>query len=131
MIFEFKGCHEASSKCDLDIRQTDIGTVVMITELADNQGTTITNAAEILLKQVCEHYGLTPNEIIWIEHYSEDWIEGQKESFDIVTFNSKVFGSLSANWKRITLEDARSLQSGDNHFPGIDIHALETEVYCE
>ena len=133
MIFDFKGCLKANSQCDLNIRQTDIGTVVMVTELQENPGTSITNAAEMLFRQICEHYSLDPDSIIWIEHYSEGWMGEQDETFDLVWFkkkdeDSKVF---LPRWKRITIDEARSLQDGTNPFDDIEVHAIETEVYSD
>jgi hypothetical protein len=63
--------------------------VVIATELPDNEGMIITNAAEWIAGEVISFHRL-PTPLVWIEHY-EDGARGTKEdphTFDLVTFSS-------------------------------------------
>ena len=63
--------------------------VVICTELLDNPGMSITNAAERLAAEVISAHRL-PVPLVWIEHY-EDGARGTPEdpaSYDLVLFSS-------------------------------------------
>ena len=70
----------AHSMCDIEIH----GNVVVATELDDNPGTSITNAAEYLATSVCKEFNINPFDLIWIEHYLPNKIS--KETYSMVTF---------------------------------------------
>ncbi len=77
----FKGFWNAKSKCRIDIEHNKNKTKVILTELKENQGTSVTNMVEHLATMT-KHQFLheTPAEKIeWIEHY-----EMRGESFDKV-----------------------------------------------
>ena len=42
--------------------------VVVATEVEDNPGASITNAAEKCASQVCEHFEIHPSRLVWVEH---------------------------------------------------------------
>lgn len=65
MIYEYKGIHNCDCKCDLRIK----GNVVVVSELENNPGTSITNAAEDLANQVCEEFGIDKEKVVWFECY--------------------------------------------------------------
>ena len=63
--------------------------VVICTELRDNPGQSVTNAAERIAAEVMSFHRL-PTPLVWIEHY-EDGARGTPEdphTFDLVTFES-------------------------------------------
>jgi hypothetical protein len=62
--------HTFDSKCRLRIYQLECDRVVIIvSQLPNNTGRSITNAAEHLIQLVRFHYHLTPAKMMWIEHY--------------------------------------------------------------
>lgn len=69
--------------CELRILEgTDGGAVAIATELADNPGMSITNAAEDLWDQVAAEHADTP--LTFVEHYpANGGLRG--ETFDLVT----------------------------------------------
>src|SRR5918999_602643 len=62
--------------------------VVLCTELPNNPGTSVTNAAEQIAAEVISGHRL-PTPLVWIEHY-EDGARGTREdphAFDLVIFS--------------------------------------------
>lgn len=78
-ILQFKGLGGCESECGLKIwafknsYQDALPSryVVVMTELPDNPGTTVTNAGALIAKEVMEIYlrQADPETITWIEHY--------------------------------------------------------------
>jgi hypothetical protein len=67
-IFDFKGQWEMPSKCGLKIIHKNGQTIVVVTELyQDNPGTSVTQAGKLLAQQICDRYGLSLSEIIYLE----------------------------------------------------------------
>ena len=60
----------ARAHCGLHIYDTDAGPVVILTEVADNPGISVTNTAEELATQIAAMYLLDPTTTTWIEHYT-------------------------------------------------------------
>lgn len=64
--------------------------VVILTELADNEGMSVTNAAEEIAAAVVLANALPTSRTVWIEHY-EDGARGTPEdpaTFDLITFSA-------------------------------------------
>jgi len=59
--------------------------VVVVSELADNPGTSITNAIEQLAAEVMDSHalGCVP---VFVEHYPPEATGGREETFDLVVF---------------------------------------------
>jgi len=74
-ILRYKGFWGCDSVCGLEIKELGDGKVaVILTELEDNSGTSVTNFYEYLATEVYWKY-LAPRpveSIIWIEHYPEN-----------------------------------------------------------
>jgi len=88
--FTFHGYWGAQSKCGLDILRRPDGTAwVMLTEVPDNKGTSITNAFEYLATLIKRTWlgELPPEAITWVEHYPERSEETNRipETWDLVT----------------------------------------------
>lgn len=67
-VFEFAGQWDIPSKCGLKVIDKGSKKIVIVTELyQDNPGTSVTAAAGVLAKQVCERKGLHIAEIIYLE----------------------------------------------------------------
>jgi len=52
--------------------------------VTDNPGASVTNVAEQLATCVCQHYGIQPADLVWIEHYPQCDVD--HERFHLVTF---------------------------------------------
>jgi len=61
--------------------------VVICSELPDNPGGSITNSAEVTAPRVLQANKL-PTPVVWIEHRSEESINGGEEALDLVVFSS-------------------------------------------
>jgi hypothetical protein len=92
------------SSCRVRIYNTAPRAVVIISELPENDGTSVTNAAQTIATLVVQQYRLDPAQTIWVEHYPDrhdqrppqaryeqeydvpDLPSVYGESFDVVTF---------------------------------------------
>jgi len=67
-IFDFKGQWDMPSRCGLRILRQQEKTIVIVTELyQDNPGTSITAAGKTLAEQICRDKGLNLGKIIYLE----------------------------------------------------------------
>ena len=67
-IFDFAGQWDMPSKCGLKMIPLDDHTIILTTELyQDNPGTSITYAGGSLIKQICDAKKLDINKIMYIE----------------------------------------------------------------
>jgi len=103
MRYNYKGFWNCDSCCDIEVHRRSDGKYVFVaTELPDNPGTSVTNFAEHLATAMRRQYGLTPTEMIWIEHYPEAK-NRRKEDFDLVRFLGMEGDSFRTPvWTRIT-----------------------------
>lgn len=83
------------------------GNVVIATELPDNPGQSITNAADVLAMQVCQYYGIPPAQLVWIEHYPEQ--PNHEETLDRVEFLVEHQTLSNPQWQRISKADVAQL----------------------
>jgi hypothetical protein len=112
--FEFNGFYGCYSKCGYRLEQTDKWTVLIVSELDDNPGTSITNAIEILFPQICDQLNLDLDNLVWLEHYPESSM--RTETWDIVTmdFEDNKPKLMSPKWERISADDVIKICSGIN-----------------
>ncbi|MBX3048422.1 MAG: hypothetical protein KIT46_04585 [Anaerolineales bacterium] len=89
--------------------------VVVVSELAENTGTSVTNACERLVAELQKAFEL-PADTVWVEHWREDgrmprsaW--GTGESFDVI----ELLGLPGVRrWRRLSPEKmAALLEAGD------------------
>ncbi len=85
--------------------------------MADNPGTSITNAFELLAADVCTRFGINPALLVWIEHYGYPAAAFPMEArgYDLVQFtvapvaSSTCFSAVSwqpmcdADWRKLGL----------------------------
>jgi hypothetical protein len=104
--------HTRISRCRLRIYTQDGRHAVVLTEIAENQGMSITNAAEDLATEIRLVYGLNPSTTAWIEHYTPDSYRersGRAETFDLVTFTWDNAGAARyPKWRRLTIEEVET-----------------------
>lgn len=114
LIYLFNDRDGISSECEMFI--DEVTGLVIVTELASNEGTSITSCAEHLAEQITQKYNIDPKNLVWIEHfgvqsYSDHWMyqiynEG-KERFDLVTFD--ILEGKFSNARRKRLSEAALL----------------------
>jgi hypothetical protein len=83
--FDYRGVHGCPSHCALELIPLANSRIAAIaTELTDNPGTSITNAAELLASLVCDQFRIDPDKLIWIEHYGYAGTTFPERGFDRV-----------------------------------------------
>jgi hypothetical protein len=106
----FKGLWRCDSRCRIRLYE-GIGVysalvIGIATEIEENEGTSITNWAEHLAMEIGVLHNLSPNRLIWIEHYQDRgcFIKDRpqfKEHFDRVTFDINERGEfVRPRWTR-------------------------------
>lgn len=104
MIFKYTPYNNIEAWCDIEIYQRGPTTVVIMTEMPDNPGMSVTNACEFIVTQMLRAYPLDPGRCIWIEHYPERY-PAIEETFDLVTFHWRQGVEASApHWHPVTRE---------------------------
>jgi len=88
------------ARCRLQVHRHEGQTVAIVTELPDNPGMSVTNAAEWLLPALAQQYGL-PDDTVWIEHYER---LHEPDTYDLVTLKGR-----SPSWRRLALEQVERL----------------------
>jgi len=104
-IFHYKGFWNCDSQCRIRIYETPEKTVVIATELDENEGTSITNVCERLIKEVGEHYQLSFQRTIWIEHYPPDNVIEREHTYSVAGINF----SGKASWTHIERKKVEEL----------------------
>lgn len=67
--YDFSGLWNMPSRCGLKIIKTVLNTVIIVSELyKENPGTTITDAPAQLAGQICKHFSIDYESMIYIEH---------------------------------------------------------------
>jgi len=108
------------AKCRVRVSHREDGrAVVIFTELPDNPGMSVTNAAEWIATMLLHRYDLDLENTIWIEHYPDRHPPGQEgdwmfdETIALVEFQWEYGRSpmrlspwaRAPNWKHLTREE--------------------------
>jgi hypothetical protein len=101
VIYHYKGYWNCDAKCDVEIKKEQRKVTVILTELPDNPGTSVTNMVEHLATKIYHEFlSRTPIEdIAWIEHYPANRI--RKETFDKVMMEWDGKNFAHPQWKRM------------------------------
>jgi len=75
-FLDYHDFNKTLARCRLRSYQSPAGLVVVLTELADNPGASITNSLEAVLKAVCQRFSITEDDAIILEHYCDESYEG-------------------------------------------------------
>lgn len=86
--FQYEGFHGRQAICRLRMSRNGDTALVVWSELDNNPGTSVTNAAESLAALVVATYDLNPFKCLFIEHYpaKPDKFDPQPDSYSIVEF---------------------------------------------
>lgn len=103
------GHTEADAVCGVSIYNHNGQTVCIVSELPENHGTSITNRAEYVYRQIARDYRLDPHATIFIEHYYPMFDE-EEDSYDRVLFTITPAGEFEQpRWARLGTEAVREL----------------------
>lgn len=94
---------QGNARCRIRV----LGNTVIATELPDNPGMSITNAAASAAMQVAQYHEIPLSELLWIEHYPED--TQYPERFDLVHFTCDDGLLNLERWERISKNEAERL----------------------
>lgn len=87
--FEYPGYFHKPAHCQIDVFKREGGegyTVVIATELENNDGASITNASESLANHLCKKLSILPQDLILVEHYLAD--STLPEHYSLVRFKN-------------------------------------------
>ena len=113
-IFNFKGIWDIDSKCGLEIFTKNKDSVVVVTELyKDNPGTSVTEAATLLVKQICDKFGLNPDNMIYIEHNppTKSKLSFYDEEFFLVKFTFQNGTFINPTWRKLSDDEINKIFS--------------------
>lgn len=100
--YQYIGLWGCDCVCYLEID----GNTVIVTELPQNRGTSITNFAEHLATQVCNEFKIPKNSLIWIEHYPANRL--RPAIWDLVTFKRVEEVFKSPQWRPLSETEKRA-----------------------
>jgi hypothetical protein len=120
-IHHYRGYWSGGGKCRIRIyREDGRASVVICSQLPDNENTSVTNMAEYLAAEVTQELGL-PTPLTWVEHYPEH--EGDIGEYSLVRFSSwkpmeVCLGGVwryrvgSPQWSPLTTEEVKAVLAG-------------------
>ena len=79
--------------------------VVIVSELPDNPGRTITDEALTLIHLVCNKFALKPTKTMWLEHYPKGYLKDEETYEQVMLTQGNVWS------KRIKKEKIEALLS--------------------
>ena len=123
-VFHYKGFFGCAGQCRARIYDDGTGAVVILDERAENQGTSVINAIDLLAMQLCDAFGLNGGRAVWIEHNpdtrsQEDRAMGVPDRFNEECFAQARFSHVEKcgdgwglgqpNWAPLTVEQVEVL----------------------
>ncbi|MCK5028748.1 MAG: hypothetical protein KAR57_03885 [Bacteroidales bacterium] len=111
-IYNFNGLWDVPSICGLKIVKKQDETIVIATDLFDeNPGTSITEWNTKLAKELCDKYEIDYKRLIYIEHTpnKKTKLSFNQESFYIVEFDIDNDKFENPKWKEISKEEVNKL----------------------
>ena len=104
MVFSYIDMNKHQAHCDIE----KIGNIIIMTELSDNTGASVTNSCGYIAKQFTEQNNLSLNDLIFIERYDERSYEswqtsmknGKFPNYALVNFkdNNSINEKLAPDW---------------------------------
>ena len=62
---------------------------VILTELPDNHGQSVTNASEVIAAAAADRFGLDPSNTVFIEHYQVVQGDPEHDTFDFIEYRGR------------------------------------------
>ncbi len=113
--FEFTAPNGLDAACRLRVYQiTPELNVVLASELANNEGPSVTNSFEVIATEACREYDLKPGTCIFVEHYdyrgAPHYVNPLgEETFDFVDLTWRADRAESPKWRHGTKEQVCNL----------------------
>ena len=111
MIFEYLDMNNRRAHCDIE----RVGNLVIMTELADNPGGSVTNSCEYIIPQYVGRNNIEAADLVFIERYDErSYNTGRPATetsefpnYSTVTFSGSEWipGKLTPKWQYLKAED--------------------------
>lgn len=103
--------HRRNAFCRVRLFPRHETTVVVVSELADNRGVSVTNAIEEIATRACAARRIDPERTIWVEHLPTRMVgdEAKEETFDLVTFSWNRGQASKPDWNAIGRTGAEAL----------------------
>jgi len=111
-IYNFKGLWDIPSFCGLKIVGKEKQTIVIATDLFDNNpGTSITEWNAKLAKELCDKYEIDHNKLIYIEHTPDKKtkLSFNRESFFKVNFDFIDDKFENPQWQELSKDEVDNL----------------------
>lgn len=112
VLYEYKPRHSAIwAKCRLRLYDNEGSAIVIATELPDNPGMSITNAAELIATKAIGDFGLIPQHTRFIEHWKEQRTAGMHlpERWAELLFSWDGVTAHGARWRPLSKEEIEQL----------------------
>lgn len=111
--YTYAGYHAHDSWCNLEIVGTVNLALVVMTEAADNPGTSVTNRSEHIASLIVNEngYDLEPGRCIFVEHYQPRPHGLNLPEYRIVTYSWRGRTASTPEWTDITVEQFEALQN--------------------
>ncbi len=116
-FFEFRGYGTVPAKCHVCIQPVENKILVTMTEIAQNPGTSIYNAAEELAAAIYTQYSLHNRDVRWIQATllrSGEWLI-QEVVFEDTVHDGESITFARPNWSRLSYEEVSKIAG----FPGL------------
>jgi hypothetical protein len=128
-IHGFRGPSSVRSACRVRLYMPDEedeafgdAPVVIVSELANNPGTSVTNAIEHIAAEVMD--ALTPTRVpVFVEHYPLEATGGSEETFDLVVFAHEEI-------REVMRDGIRRKALGPPTWKSLERRAVEVLVAC-
>lgn len=105
---QFRAHNGILSSCKLTI-YPDIQ-LVIVSET--DEGSSVTNSAEIIATEVVKCYGIDPSRMVFVEHYpAAQRPQFRGESYDLVTFTWEGNIATKPNWQPISMAELDALRA--------------------
>ncbi len=73
--------------------------VVIVSELDDNPGRSISDEALTLIHFVCDEFGLSPTKTMWLEHYPAGYLKEEETYDEVVMLQSYTYSKRMSKQK--------------------------------
>ena len=73
--------------------------VVIVSELDDNPGRSISDEALSLIHFVCDEFGLSPTKTMWLEHYPAGYLKEEETYDEVVMLQSYTYSKRMSKQK--------------------------------
>ena len=96
--------------CRLRIYARRGGQTVVLTEVANNPGQSITAASDVIATSLVKRYHLNPATTRWLEHWPADPRDSQCEAaYALITYTWQDGVASSPHWQALSLERAEAM----------------------